>query len=186
MKQNAFYEIFVDLLRNLFDGENQIVDNLPKLIQGVSNAELKETLVHGLDESKTQVLRLKKIFKVLNENPIGDTSKGMRGLIEECREVLNHRGTSLARDAYLIICCQKIKHYEIAAYGSARAIANHLNHTSINDRVDFDEISSILQQSLDEEASADELLTDIAEGGFFTEGINDAAEKEESASEKRL
>jgi ferritin-like metal-binding protein YciE len=180
MRQNAFYEIFIDLLRNIFDGENQLVENLPKVIQATSNLELKDALVQHLDETKTQVLRLKTIFKTLNENPVGEPSKGMKGLIEECQQVLNMQISALAKDAYLIIICQKIEHDEMAAYGSARAIANHLNHTSINDRVDFDEIASILQQSLDEEGAANETLTDIAEGGFFTEGINDAAEKEES------
>ena len=180
MKQNAFYEIFLEQLKNIYDAENQVLNALPKIIQSVENGELKESLVQYLDETKTQILRLKTIFKTLNEEPAEGISRGMRGIIEECDQVLSYQRPSCAKDSYLIVCCQKIEHYQIAAYGCARTIANHLNHAQIDERIDFDEIASILQLSLDEEGSANETLTDIAEGGFFTEGINDIAEKEAS------
>lgn len=177
-KQNAFYEMFVDLLKDIFDAENQIIDNLPKVIKAVSNGELKEALSQHLDETKNQVQRLKKIFKMLNENPTGTPCKAMQGLFIEAGEALNKKEPAAVKDACLIICCQKVEHYEIASYGSARAIARHLNDAGLGDRVDFDEIADILQQTLDEEGSADEKLTDIAEGGFFSKGINDLAESE--------
>lgn len=177
MKQNAFYEMFVNQLRNLYDGENQLIDFIPKVIAASSNSEFKEAIEDYLEESKNQLARLKNVFKLLNENPTGSLSKGIRGLIEECQETIDLLSSSVVKDACLIICCQKINHYGIAAYGSARAIAHHLNHIG-NNSVDFDAIADILQQNLDEEASLNELLTDIAEGGFFTDGINDDAEKE--------
>lgn len=185
MKQNAFYEIFIDQLRHLFDGENQITENLPNLIQMVNNLELKEALNQWLDETKTQTSRLKKIFSALNENPTGERCLGIRGLMEEWNQVANKARPALSKDAYLIICFQKVAHYEIASYGSARAIANHLSHCSLDNQVDFDEIANLLQQTLDEEASIDNVLTDIAEGGFFTKGINDNAEKEEYTADQR-
>lgn len=178
VKQNAFYEMFVDLLKDIFDAENQIVEHLPQVIQACANPELKEALAQHLDETKNQVQRLKKIFKMLNENPTGKPCKAMQGLFEEGREELDKQNVpSSVKDACLIVCCQKIEHYEIASYGSARALARHLNNAGLSERVDFDEIADILQQSLDEESAADEKLTDIAEGGFFTEGVNDAAEQ---------
>ncbi len=176
MSQNAFYDMFLDLLRNIFDSENQIVENLPKAIQGVSNTELKDALSQHLDETKNQVQRLKKIFKTLNENPTGKTCKAMHELLEEVGEAINKNEPPTIKDADIIICCQKVEHYEITSYGSARAIARHLNDAKISDRVDFDEIADMLQQTLDEESAADEKLTDIAEGGFFSQGINDLAE----------
>jgi len=86
------------------------------------------------------------------------------------------------KDASIIIACQKIEHYEIASYGSARTLARHLSDAAVDDRIDFDEIADILQQTLDEESAADEQLTDIAEGGFFSSGINEEAERDETES----
>ncbi len=185
MKQSAFYNMFVELLKDLFDAENQIVQNLPKVIQTASNPELKEALSQHLDETKNQVQRLKQIFKMLNENPTGKTCKGMKALFEEGEEVIKKGEAPTVKDAHLIIACQKVEHYEIAAYGSARALARHLNDARLDDRLDFDEIADLLQLTLDEESAADEKLTDIAEGGFFTQGINEEAEKETRSSSKR-
>lgn len=178
MKQNALYEAFLDLLKDLFDAENQIVQKLPKVIQGASNADLKEALSQHLDETKNQVQRLKKIFKMLNENPTGTTCKGIQALFEEGEDEMKKNLPPAVKDAILIIACQKVEHYEIASYGSARTLARHLNQTGLDDRIDFDEIADILQQTLDEESAADEKLTDIAEGGFFSSGVNEEAEKE--------
>ena len=178
MKQNTFYNMFVDLLKDIFDAENQIVQNLPKVIQAASNSELKNALSQHLEETKNQVQRLKKIFKMLNENPMGQTCKSMQGLFAEGEEIIRKNDPPAVKDACLIIACQKVEHHEIASYGSARAIAYHLNDRDNDDRVDFDEIADLLQQTLDEESAADEKLTDIAEGGFFTQGINEEAEKE--------
>lgn len=177
MKQNPFYDMFVDQLRDLFDAENQIVENLPNVIKAASHADLKDALSAHLDETKNQVQRLKKIFKILNENPTGQSCAAMQGLMKECAEEIVKDSPSAVKDACLIICCQKVEHYEMAGYGGVRSLARHLNDSGLDDRIDFDEIADILQQTLDEEGAADEKLTDIAEGGFFSEGINDAAEK---------
>lgn len=183
MAENSFYKMFVDQLRDLFDAENQIVQNLPSVIQSASHKELKEALSQHLDETKNQVQRLKKIFKTLNENPTGKTCQAMTSLLAEGKEAVEKNVSSAVKDACLIIGCQKIEHYEISTYGSARALAHHLNDAATDDRVDYDEIADLLQQSLDEEVSADETLTDLAEGGFFSQGINEEAQKlEESKS----
>lgn len=178
MTQSSFYSMFVDLLRDLYDAENQIIDYLPKVIQVIAHLDLKEALSQNLEESKTQLDRLKTIFKLLNENPTGKICKALQGLLSDIDQAIALEGTPAVKDAYLIICCQKIAHYEIASYGSARSIARHLQDVGLNNRVDFDEIADMLQQSLDEECAADEKLTDIAEGGFFTQGINDEAEEQ--------
>lgn len=178
MKQNAFYNLFVDQLKDLFDAENQIVQNLPKVIQAATHTELKEALSEHLDETKNQVQRLKQIFKMLNENPTGKTCKAMKGLLEEGEEIAKRDEHASVKDAGLIIACQKVEHYEISGYGSARALARHLNDAGIDDRIDFDEIADLLQATLDEESAADEKLTDIAEGGFFTQGINEEAQQQ--------
>jgi ferritin-like metal-binding protein YciE len=186
MVQNAFYNMFVDLLKEIFDAENQIVQNLPKVIQAASNSELKEALSQHLDETKNQVQRLKKIFKTLNENPTGQTSKVMQSLFAEGEEIIRKDDPPAVKDACLIIACQKVEHHEIASYGSARAVARHFNDAIVDERVDFDEIADLLQQTLDEESAADEKLTDIAEGGFFSQGINEEAEKEKSKTTSKV
>ncbi len=178
MKQNAFFDVFVDLLKDIFDSENQIIQKLPKVIQAASDPDFKEALSQHLDETQNQVERLKKIFKMLNENPTGKTCKVMQALFEEGQEEINKNLSPAVKDAILIVACQKVEHYEIASYGSARTLARHLNHVGIDDRINFDDIADILQQTLDEESAADEKLTDIAEGGFFSAGVNEEAEKE--------
>lgn len=184
MQQNSFYELFLELLRDIFDAENQIVIGLPKVIKASTHPELKEALAHHLDETKNQVLRLKKIFKMLNENPTGVVCTAMAGLLKETEDEIAKQAPPSVKDAGLIICCQKVEHYEIASYGSARALARHLNETEMNERINFDEIADLLQETLDEESSADEKLTDIAEGGFFSQGINDEAETEAQTPKK--
>ncbi len=183
MKQHAFYELFVDQLRELYDIENQIITNLPKVMQKVEHEELKEALASHLDETKNQLQRLKKIFKEINENPTGVTSRALEGIVEDTEAWIKKKQSPAVQDAGIIVHCQKIEHYEISCYGSARALARHLHDAAESqDRVDFDEIADILQQSLDEESSADEKLTDLAEGGFFTQGINEEATQEEVVS----
>lgn len=179
MQQSSFYNTFVDLLKVLFDAENQIVDALPKMIKAASHQELKDAFSQHLEETKNQVQRLKKIFKTLNENPTGLRCEAMKGILAEGEEALSKDNTPAVKDATLIIAGQKVEHYEIASYGSARTLASHLSNSGISDRIDFDEISDLLQQTLDEEGEADEKLTEIAEGGFFTKGINAEAEKEQ-------
>lgn len=177
MLKNAFYDLFVEVLRDAFDAENQIVEALPKAIQAASHTELKEALSNHLGETKNQVERLKKIFKMINENPTGTRCEAMQGLLKECKEMISKNTAPAVKDAGIIIACQKVEHYEISTYGSARTIARHLSDAKINERVDFDEIADILQETLDEESDADEKLTEVAEGGFFTQGINAEAEK---------
>lgn len=180
-----FYEMFVDLLRDIYSAENQIVKALPGIIKAASNSDLKEGLSAHLDETKNQVTRLKKIFKALNENPTGVFCEGMEGLLKEGEEVVEKSLNAATKDAFLIVACQKVEHYEISSYGSARTLARHLVNSGINDRIDFDEIADLLQETLDEESDADEKLTQVAEGGFFKEGINAEAEKAGTATRKK-
>jgi len=142
MAQNPLFDVFVDLLKDLFSAENQIVENLPLVIKDVSNPDLKKALTHHLDETKQQVQRLKRIFKIMNENPTGTTCKGMQALFAEGEKLLKQDWPPAVKDASLIIACQKVEHYEISSYGSARTLARHLSDVGIDERIDFDEISS--------------------------------------------
>jgi ferritin-like metal-binding protein YciE len=182
MAKSAFYDLFVTLLKDIFDAENQIMAALPKMIQEATHPELKEALQTHLEETRIHSERLKKIFKALNEDATGEQCSAMKGIVKECNEAAKLTTHPAARDAGIIIACQKIEHYEIASYGSARALARHLNDAHLGEHLDFDEIADTLQQTLNEEGEADEKLTAIAEGGFFSSGINDEAEKEGNKS----
>jgi ferritin-like metal-binding protein YciE len=186
MKQNnkGLYDIFLDLLKDLFDSENQIVESLPDVISTVKSKDLKKALTHHLSETKNQVQRLKTIFKNLNENPTGGKSKGMQGILGECAEIINKNYPPAFEDVALIIACQKVEHYEIASYGSARTLAEHLKNTSQGEMTDFKEICNLLQENLEEEGEANKKLIKIAEGGFFSSGLNQIAEELEAKSEQ--
>src|SRR5438128_1183869 len=89
--QNGLYDIFLDLLRDMFDAESQITEALPTVIKTVKNADLKNALSNHLSETKNQVQRLKTIFKTLNENPTGKVCRGMQGILKEGAEEVNKK-----------------------------------------------------------------------------------------------
>lgn len=176
--RNSLFEVFTTVLRDLFDVENQLIALLPKMIKESLHPELKSALTTHLNETQNQKKRLQFILESLNANTSESICKSMRELINEVEEIITRFPTpSSLKDVYLIILCQKIKHYEIASYGSARALARHLSNFS-TEQIDFKEIADTLQYSLDEETRFDETLIDLAEGGFFSRGINDEAELE--------
>lgn len=166
--KNDIHELFVDELQDILSAENQIVQALPEMIKAAESTDLKEAFSHHLQETKKQVQRLEKIFKMLKIQPQGETCEAMEGLIREGKEVLSHYSASPVRDAALISKAQRIEHYEISAYGTLRTFAKEL---------DFGDIADLLRESEDEEANADKKLTKIAEGGLLTAGINRKAHK---------
>jgi ferritin-like metal-binding protein YciE len=153
MKLNNLQQLFVKELRDLYDAENQITDALPKLIDAGSYSELKSALQEHLNVTQQQIARLDKIFKKLNEKPTGETCKGMKGLIKEGDEIVSAGGDPSTVDAGIISAAQRVEHYEIAGYGTVRTYAQLLGQT---------QIAQLLQQTLDEEKAADNMLSKIA------------------------
>jgi ferritin-like metal-binding protein YciE len=154
MRLNSLHNSFVDELKDLYSAENQITKALPEMVKAASSPELKEAFQEHLEVTKQQVNRLKEVFKQLDESPGGKTCKGMQGLIEEGSEVMEKNGNASVKDAALIAAAQKIEHYEIAGYGTARSFAETLG---------LEQVADLLQQTLDEEGDADEKLTEISE-----------------------
>lgn len=178
MSKNSLFDLFTDLLKDIFSAEKQIVEALPKVIKNVHNSDLKKALSQHLAETENQVERLKKIFKSLNVNPTGQFCEGMKSILQEGEEVIQKGYPLQTQDAAFIIACQKVEHYEIANYGSAQVLAKTLSENKSLSNIDFDEIMDLLQDTLDEESNADEKLSSLAEGGFFSTGVNEKAEKE--------
>jgi ferritin-like metal-binding protein YciE len=173
--------LLLDELHDLLSAENQIVEALPEMVKAALSTELKSAFQNHLKETKGQVARLKKIFKLLKVAPQVKFCKATKGLIQECKEVLKEfKVKSLLRDAALISKAQRIEHYEMAAYGTVRTFANELN---------LSEVAKLLDETLDEESAANKKLSSIAEGGVFTSGINHKAnlsvksEEDEDADE---
>ncbi|HEU4983115.1 MAG TPA: ferritin-like domain-containing protein [Acidobacteriaceae bacterium] len=153
MKTETLRELMIDELQDLHSAEQQIVKALPKLIKASHNPSLKQAFEHHLEETKNHVTRLEKIFKHLSESPKGKTCEGMKGLLKEGEERISDGGEPEVVDAGIISAAQRVEHYEIAAYGSARTYAELLG-----DR----EAVRLLSETLEEEKAADAKLTQVA------------------------
>lgn len=162
--QKDLKDLLIDELHDILSSEEQIVEALPDMVRASESPELKKAFESHLKETKGQVKRLDKIFKLLKIKKKKKFCKATKGLIQECKEVLKDFKTkSPIRDAALISKAQRIEHYEISAYGTMRTFATEL---------DLDAIADLLQETLDEEGNADKKLSKIAEGGIFKTGIN--------------
>lgn len=154
LELNTLEELFKHQLEDLYDAEKRLVEALPMMSQAASSEELKQAFDSHHSETLGQVDRLEEVFKRLEIEPSRETCQAMRGLIQEGDQVLNASGSESVRDAALIAAAQRVEHYEMAGYGSARSIARQLGH---------DQVADLLQQSLDEEGQADHKLTEIAQ-----------------------
>jgi len=166
MQLQSLQDVFTHELQDLYDAENQLLQALPKMAQAASNQELREAFEHHLDETRDHVQRLEEIVGQLGISGSGETCEAMRGLIKEGEKTIAIQGDPTAKDAALIAAAQRVEHYEIAAYGTARTLAGELDHNEAQD---------LLDQTLDEEANADKLLTKIATGGMLKTGVNEQA-----------
>jgi ferritin-like metal-binding protein YciE len=161
-QENPLQELLVDELKDIYNAENQIIKALPKMAKAASSPELKRAFERHLEETKRQVERLDQIGEALDIKMTGKKCKGMEGLIEEGKEIISEDLEADALDAGLIGAAQKVEHYEIAAYGTARAHANMLG---------LNKIARLLQQTLDEEGNTDKKLTQLAESIINVEAV---------------
>jgi ferritin-like metal-binding protein YciE len=146
-------ELYTDHLKDIYSAENQITKALPKVIKKVTSPELKKGLEDHLNETLHQVERLDRIFESLEKSPRGKKCVGMEGVLGEGKETMaEEMAAPELMDAALIAACQKVEHYEISAYGTARAFAGLLGEREAVD---------LLTQTLEEEKAADEKLTQI-------------------------
>jgi ferritin-like metal-binding protein YciE len=154
MKIATVAKLLEDQLKDVYSAENQLVKALPRMAKKASCQGLKDAITSHLQETKHQVERLDEIGQILSLRLTGKKCKAMEGLVEEGAEVLEADGPGPVIDAALIAAAQRVEHYEISAYGSARALAEHLGHKNV---------VRLLQETLDEESAADEKLTSICE-----------------------
>lgn len=166
MSLNSLKDVLQEELEDLYSAETQLVDALPKMAQAAHHEPLREAIEHHLEETRGHLKRVKEALGEIGVSSPTEVCQGMKGLIAEGEELMKMGGDPMAMDAALIGAAQRIEHYEIAAYGTARQLA---------DDCGFDGIKDLMDQTLDEESQADTLLTKIATGGMFKAGVNQQA-----------
>ncbi len=175
MENQNLYQLFMIELADIFGAENQNVEAMRGLIKHCSDANLKEVVTKHLKETENQVRRIEKIFTILNVTATRRVSKPMAALLRHAEEMTEGVVKSAALDAAIICSLQKVEHYEIAAYGTLKSFAKYLDLDS--------RIVDLLDESLDEEWSADKKLTRAAKG--FLHAVNKEAAEELLAGSRR-
>jgi len=166
MKVKDLNELYLNELRDLYSAETQIVNALPKIASAVETPELKDAIYAHLEQTKGQVFRLESIFQDMGVKPTGNKCEATEGLLKEGSNLLDEIDKGAVRDAAIISAAQRVEHYEIAAYGTARTFAELLG---------FNEHAALLQETLDEEFGADAALTDLAVGRVNARALNGQA-----------
>jgi ferritin-like metal-binding protein YciE len=153
LKLNTLRDLYIEELRDLYNAETQLIKALPKMAEAAADSRLKEAFTNHLEQTEGHAERLEQIFEALDEKPTGETCQAMEGLIKEGSQMIKAEGDDVVIDSGLIGAAQRVEHYEIAGYGTARSLAQRLGDH---------EAAALLQATLDEEGEADSLLTEIA------------------------
>jgi len=151
---NELHKLFLEELADIYSAENQLTKALPKMAKAAESEELREAFEEHLQQTEEQISRLDQVFESLGEKMQRKTCKAMQGLIEEGTEVIQEHKGSSAIDAALIAAAQKVEHYEIATYGTLCTWADQMGHQEALD---------LLKETIDEEETTDERLTELAE-----------------------
>jgi ferritin-like metal-binding protein YciE len=168
MKLNSLSELFEDELKDIYNAENQLLSALPKMAKKASSAALQEAFTSHLKQTENHVKRLDTIGQELGIKLTGKKCHAMQGLVEEGSEAMKEAAQGAVMDAALIGAAQRVEHYEMAAYGTIRAMAQQLGQTRA---------VKLLQDTLNEEGAADKKLSQIAED----EVLEAAAETDQTA-----
>lgn len=154
MAIESLKDLYVHQLKDLYSAETQIIKALPKRAKAATMPELRTALLEHLEQTRRHVERLDQLFERLGKNPKGQKCKGMQALIEEGEERMNEQVDDAVLNAWLIAAAQRVEHYEIAGYGTARAYAEQLGD---------EDAADLLQETLGEEGRADKNLSLLAE-----------------------
>ena len=154
MELDHLMNLYVEELKDVYNAEKQILGALPKMAESAKHEELRRAFDNHRITTEEHVRRLETIFDDLKVSGDGKKCKGMEGLLEEGKDVLEEDADPDVRDAAMIAAAQRVEHYEIAAYGTLRTYARQLG---------LQDHYRLLQTTLDEEGTTDKLLTRIAE-----------------------
>ncbi|MDQ6676308.1 MAG: ferritin-like domain-containing protein [Acidobacteriota bacterium] len=154
MNIDTLEEFSLKSLREMYDAENQLTKALPKMAKASKSDELRSAFEDHLEQTKNHVTRLEQIFSSMGKKPDGETCGAMKALVKEGEEIISEMDQSPLRDAALISAGNKVEHFEIACYGTARTFAQQMGKQSA---------VTLLEKTLEEEKMADEKLTRLAE-----------------------
>jgi len=174
----SMQELFNETLRDTYNAEKQIVKALPKMEKAAQNPQLKMMFKEHLAQTQEHVKRVEEACKMLKVRPAGKICHGMEGLIMEGNEHIQDFGGNEVGDAALIVCAQKVEHYEIGAYGTLITWAEEMGRS---------DLAKIFKMTLDEEKQTDEKLSGLAEKQVNRQAINmaePATAKKGSTKEK--
>jgi ferritin-like metal-binding protein YciE len=163
------HDLFVHELQAMYDAERQIIQALPLVIDAVNSTALKTALKDHLQETEEQARRLEDILQELGKNTTQVICKPMEILLKEAEKIIQSDYEQEVKEAALINCAQHVEHFEIASYGTLKALAKKFK---------YDEFLALLEESSEEEGNADKKLTKVAEGTLFVKGINEKAKKD--------
>jgi ferritin-like metal-binding protein YciE len=169
MAAKSLNELFVEELRDMYDGENRLTRALPKMAKAAEHPELQAAFTSHLKETQRQVKRLEQVFRAVGETPRGKKCDGIIGIVEEGKHAMEELDGAVL-DAALIAGAQKVEHYEIASYGTLAYFADLLGN---------DQAKNLLGETLDEEKAADKKLNDIAKSKVNRDALMAAGTDEE-------
>ncbi len=172
---DTLQELLVDQLKDIYNAENQLLKALPKLAKKASSETLKKAFLDHLEQTRGHVERLDQVGQSLSAKLTGKKCAAMEGLVKEGQEILEEEGQSPVIDVALVGAAQRVEHYEMAAYGNVRAIAEKLGHSEVVD---------LLQETLDEEGVADKLLTQISQDELLDAANSEDAEADDDAEDE--
>jgi ferritin-like metal-binding protein YciE len=169
MAAKSLNELFVEELRDMYDGENRLTKALPKMARAAEHPELRSALTSHLKETQGQIKRLEQVFRAVGEKPRGKKCDGIIGIVEEGKHAMEELDGAVL-DAALIAGAQKVEHYEIASYGTLAYFAGLLGN---------EQAKNLLGETLDEEKAADRKLNDIAKSRVNRDALMAAGMDEE-------
>lgn len=176
MKIDSLQTLLQSELMDIYDAEKRLVRALPKMAKSATSEELREAIQEHLEVTKGQVQRLEQVFKLFGFSAKARPCAGMRGLIEEGEETMNDKAEGALMDQALIGAAQRVEHYEMAAYGTVRSMAEQLGNS---------EAAGLLEETLNEEKEADAKLTEVAEQLFEQMSAETGEEEPEERTASR-
>jgi|SRR5271166_275593 len=153
MELQTLKDLYIQELKDLYSAENQIIKALPKMAKAAANEELVSGFQEHLEQTKEHTKRLEQILSSHSQTTRGPKCKGMEGVVAEGAEIMEKEADIEVKDAGLIAAAQRVEHYEMAGYGTARAYAELLGD---------DEGAKLLHMTFEEEKQTDQKLTKLA------------------------
>jgi ferritin-like metal-binding protein YciE len=177
MSAKSLQELFVEELRDTYDGEKRLTKALPRMAKAAESDELRSAFTNHLRETERQIQRLEQVFRTIGEPVRGKKCDGLMGIIEEGKSAMQELDEGPVLDAALIAGAQRAEHYEIAAYGTLAYFAEMLGN---------DKAKDLLGQTLEEEKATDEKLSVIAKSKVNRDALMGAGMEDEEAEEEEM